>query len=158
VCRYVYLFCFLVFLSCVRVKFNYRLMEIEQFLFCFLTDWKYFFVDFCRKKSYWKTSRNLFQLVLKRIFFPFVNLRSLNFAYKIQTILFCFVFARSCITYNIVWLTLVFFAIFFVVFNYQVFLFFFRDFFMIMEVESNKKGPVFFSLFLKQNNLNTKEI
>jgi hypothetical protein len=29
---------------------------------------------------------------------------------------------------------------------------------MIMEVESNKKGPVFFSLFLKQNNLNTKEI
>ena len=70
VCRYVYLFCFLVFLSCVRVKFNYRLMEIEQFLFCFLTDWKYFFVDFCRKKSYWKTSRNLFQLVLKTDFFP----------------------------------------------------------------------------------------
>ena len=151
-CRYVFLFCFLVFLSCVRVNFNYRLMEIEQFF----SDWlEIFFCRFLQKKILLK---NKSKLVLKRIFFPFVNLRSLNFAYKIQTILFCFVFARSCITYNIVWLTLVFFAIFFVVFNYQVFLFFFRDFFMIMEVESNKKGPVFFSLFLKQNNLNTKEI
>ena len=140
------------FLSCVRVNFNYRLMEIEQFF----SDWlEIFFCRFLQKKILLK---NKSKLVLKRIFFPFVNLRSLNFAYKIQTILFCFVFARSCITYNIVWLTLVFFAIFFVVFNYQVFLFFFRDFFMIMEVESNKKGPVFFSLFLKQNNLNTKEI
>ena len=151
-CRYVFLFCFLVFLSCVRVNFNYRLMEIEQFF----SDWlEIFFCRFLQKKILLK---NKSKLVLKRIFFPFVNLRSLNFAYKIQTILFCFVFARSCITYNIVWLTLVFFCDFFVVFNYQVFLFFFRDFFMIMEVESNKKGPVFFSLFLKQNNLNTKEI
>jgi len=64
-----FFFVSLFFLSCVRVKFNYRLMEIENFCF-FLTDWKYFFCRLLQKKILLKNKSNVVPTCVKTDFFP----------------------------------------------------------------------------------------